>query len=446
MLHERRREGPAGAAGAASPSPAPPFARGAPWNAAASRAAWTARAVAGAVLLVPLALVLCVGALRGWSAPLDEREMGASPVVGDLAAASSDGLLRPAHGARSSLVEATQTAQTATEAHPDAAQNGAAASATPLPGNLFFPGKLVTEGLGMTRTDVLKRCYLPPRFHVEISQGCTVSDRYRLVYHLTPQTGSSTGRHVLKNEFEGRDWVHGCERLVHEPGWTHLITLRNPTTRAFAAYEEMLVRNVNHEEESGANLLPPRVAAFFEPFRGKRYADYAAMFETREGVAALTRAYERFMRDWDGTVFDVHLASQVAYAFARGGDRRASAAHISRVFDTHLIDREFRELGARVGLPKPPRVIRGRAYPRRLNVSDVSDDVFQKMCLLYAIDYCCLDYELPPACLRAAPGKRVACRWVPRAELDARRRTDLDALDAQLGLATPGLVAAVAGA
>jgi hypothetical protein len=61
-----------------------------------------------------------------------------------------------------------------------------------------------------------------------------------------------------------------------------------------------------------------------------------------------------------------------------------------------------------------PQVIHGRAYPRRMNVSDVSDDAMQAMCRVYAIDFCCLNYELPPACLRAPPGRRVLCKWLEK--------------------------------
>jgi hypothetical protein len=64
-----------------------------------------------------------------------------------------------------------------------------------------------------------------------------------------------------------------------------------------------------------------------------------------------------------------------------------------------------------VGLQKKPKVIRGRAYPRRLNVSQVSDEAYQAMCRRYKEDFCCLNYALPPQCLRAK-SERVRCKWV----------------------------------
>ena len=292
------------------------------------------------------------------------------------------------------------------------------------PPHYFAPGSLKWD-----RTTVLKRCFLPKGFKVSENQGCTVSEKHKLVYHMTPKSGSSTGRHVVKADFEGKDWTHArdCQRATLLRGWLNFATLRNPTTRAFASYEEMFVRNINQQDKGQGHSIPPRFEAFFRPYEanGFTYRNYSAMFDDPQGVARLTRSYEQFMRDWDGTMFDVHLGSQVSYAFVRDPTTGLpSAEHLTRVFDTHNMEAEFVDLAKRLGLPKRPRVIKGRAYPRRLNVSDVSDDAFQRMCEIYAVDYCCLNYELPPACARAPPAKRVWCRWASANDLpvgDPRR-------------------------
>jgi hypothetical protein len=271
--------------------------------------------------------------------------------------------------------------------------------------NIFLPGTIPN------RTQILKRCLVPSSFRLSPNQGCTISEKYHLIYHMTPKSGSSTGRHVIKNDFNGVDHMHGCDGTHYSnTNWTQIVTLRNPTTRAFASYEEMFVRNINTYP---INHIPREFRQFFTPYEKFQYPNYSAMFDHAQGINQLTRSYEQFMRDWDGTVFDMHLGSQVSYNLRRTSKNgRPNANHLTYVFDTHNMDEAFQSLAQQVGLGKKPRVIKGRAYPRRLNVSDVSAEAFQTMCRIYAVDYCCLNYELPMKCLNAPIGNRVRCRWV----------------------------------
>jgi len=225
---------------------------------------------------------------------------------------------------------------------------------------------------------------------------------------MTPKSGSSTGRHVIKNDFDGIDYTSGCvvPRGEDSKQWMQIATLRNPASRAFASYEEMFVRRLGQLDH-----IPAQYHAFMKPFEGFSYPNYSAMFDKPAGVAMLTRAYEQFMRDWDGQVFDMHLERQVLYNVRRDASGRISSKHLSLVFDTHKMQEAFEWLAMQKNLDHAPKVIRGRAYPRRMNVSDVSDEAMQAMCRFYAIDFCCLNYELPPACLSAPTGQRVRCRW-----------------------------------
>jgi len=228
---------------------------------------------------------------------------------------------------------------------------------------------------------------------------------------MTPKSGSSTGRHVVKNDFDGTDYMSGCNvpRGEDASKWMQIATLRNPATRAFASYEEMFVRRLGNLKH-----IPAPFQAFMKPFEGFLYPNYSAMFDKPAEVAKLTRAYERFMKDWDGkTVFDMHLERQVLYNVRRDASipGRATSRHLSLVFDTHKMQEAFEWLAIEKNLDHTPKVIRGRAYPRRMNVSDVSDEAMQAMCRFYALDFCCLNYELPAACVHASVGHRVRCRW-----------------------------------
>jgi len=280
----------------------------------------------------------------------------------------------------------------------------------------FLPGSL-----NLSRTGVLHKCYVPASVKLPAGQGCSRSDKYKIIFHMTPKSGSSTGRHVIKNDFGGVD--HFSDSACRAPSgpdhdhWIEVAVLRNPSTRAFASYEEMFVRRLGSPE-----MIPVNSRAFMEPFRGWLYPNYSALFDTVEGVRKLNDAYEQFMRDWDGKAFDMHLESQVAYNMRRrpGVSNRHSSDHLRFVFDTHSMEESFHQLADMVHLGKKPRVIRGRAYPRRLNVSNVSDEAFQAMCRRYRDDFCCLNYPLPKQCLRNVPtGRRVRCKWtVPEGETE----------------------------
>lgn len=285
--------------------------------------------------------------------------------------------------------------------------NGKLGKSDTVDADLFLPGSIQ----GMNRTRILHQCYIPSTVQLPIFPGCSISHKYKVIFHMTPKSGSSTGRHVIKNDFEGED--HLSERSClprNGENYIQLAVLRNPTTRAFAAYEEMFVRRLGEPE-----LIPKKFRAFMEPFRGWIYKNYSALFDNVEGVRKLNDAYEKFMEVWDGTAFDMHLDSQVMYNVRKNrAKNRHDARHLAFVFDTHAMEESFEVLARMVNLGKKPRVIRGRSYPRRLNVSNVSDRAYQAMCRIYKDDYCCLNYELPPACLRddIPKGQSVRCKWI----------------------------------
>ena len=49
-------------------------------------------------------------------------------------------------------------------------------------------------------------------------------------------------------------------------------------------------------------------------------------------------------------------------------------------------------------------LIRGRSYPRRFNKSKVSDESVRRVCRYAALDYCCLNFEMPKQCRDGAAG------------------------------------------
>ena len=264
-------------------------------------------------------------------------------------------------------------------------------------GRVFLPGSITAD----SRIDVMRRCYVDPqKLHLRhFSQElCSISEKYKLVYYLMPKSGSSTGRHVMKHDFDATE-RGGCKHMDLSAYFRFAI-LRNPVSRFFASYEEMFVRRLGK-----LDLIPKKFRAFMKPYEGFEYKQYSAMFDDPAGVTQLTRTFEEFMGLWDGNPFDNHLSLQVP-SLADPITGRISG--IDMVFDTHKMEESFGEIAKRVGAAEP-RIIKGRAYPRRMNVSDISAEAWRQLCRIAAVDFCCLNYPLPAQCLEPTPA--VQCRY-----------------------------------
>lgn len=135
----------------------------------------------------------------------------------------------------------------------------------------FLPGSLP-----MNRTETLHKCYFPVSNKLPTIQGCTISEKYKIIFYMTPKAGSSTGRHVVKNDFEGVDHEVRCRipEGENESEWIQMAVLRNPTTRAFASYEEMFVRHLGRVQH-----IPERFRRFMIPFQDFIYLNYSALFD-----------------------------------------------------------------------------------------------------------------------------------------------------------------------
>lgn len=123
----------------------------------------------------------------------------------------------------------------------------------------------------------------------------------------------------------------------------------------------------------------------------------------------LTKSFERFVQDYDGKIiFETHLSLQIPLLFNREGE----AIQVDVVAETHEFDEFFQKLSVKKGF-KMSKVIRGRAYPRRFNVTALKRKTLWKICRLASIDYCCLNHVLPPECLELGipHGEAVRCRW-----------------------------------
>mmetsp|Transcript_17058 Transcript_17058/g.33286 ORF Transcript_17058/g.33286 Transcript_17058/m.33286 type:complete len:378 (+) Transcript_17058:32-1165(+) len=274
----------------------------------------------------------------------------------------------------------------------------------------FAPGSL-----SMTRAESMKKCWVDPKGMYRTHFGdylCVVSESQKMVFYHVRKSGSSTGREVATKTFGGRDMQNCKRRAADIKNYYTVAFVRNPITRFFASYEEMFVRTLgNHRVPKQFDVFHADLENYkaYErifcgpdadlPRRGqKKPCDQVLTRETGE----LAHRFERFVKAWDGTMFEQHLGFQAPVLSSNDG----KPFRLDFIGDTKHTDEHWQQIGKHLNVPKV-EVIRGRAYPRRMNITYIQTETYERICRLAAIDFCCLNFELPPQCANAG----VSCEW-----------------------------------
>jgi hypothetical protein len=231
--------------------------------------------------------------------------------------------------------------------------------------------------------------------------------------------------------------------------YTLVSFVREPLDRFYSSYDEALLRwgpwwgdreHVEKMPEMAKNYAKNRHRLDRYPYlyEGIRtYEDYSRLFcrpggegapgdvrraaDAGAGAAAcdgaraapppvgltLTGRFERFVRDYDGTdPFDVHLGCQVPH-LADG--RNGRPLPMTVLYNASEAERGWRDIADALGVEIPEgglKVVRNA--PRRFDPSRVANRTKQKICRILALDYCCLNIELPEVC-RMREGEGVYC-------------------------------------
>ncbi|KAL7547689.1 hypothetical protein ACHAWF_010990 [Thalassiosira exigua] len=337
----------------------------------------------------------------------DEKEDGGGPSVGSTPPASDDEALlrwlRLRTNATSSSSASTYSQLLSAPVH-------------------FEPG-----ALPFSQLSALKRCRADPavyrkHFLERALRRVPYSEKHKLAYVMLPKSGSSTGRFMMKHEFDA------VERQTNVNAIEHVIAfVREPTSRFYSQYEEAYARTApwhsaqNKYQEGGGTPHP--FPGLHEGFA--TYHDYEDAFcppstrkHRRECIyrptqenGTLASRFSRFVRAYSGRdPFDVHLALQVPLLSDPSAGR---AVKITELYNTADAEREWqlvakRYLGEEVALEKAAAanreakesggVIKGRSFPRRLDKALVEQGTERRICELALLDYCCLNFELPQAC------------------------------------------------
>mmetsp|Transcript_859 Transcript_859/g.1678 ORF Transcript_859/g.1678 Transcript_859/m.1678 type:complete len:380 (+) Transcript_859:9-1148(+) len=257
---------------------------------------------------------------------------------------------------------------------------------------VFAPGTLA-----LPRQDVLAQCWSDPQnefFKQHYARHtCTYSDKYKLLYYLIEKSGSSSNR-LMTAESLGASETSCTSHQSQSKA--QIAFVRNPITRFFAQYEEFTARRLDRKNTE----IPQQYRSYLDGLPS--YKAYDALFTQPQ---KLTERFERFLQLWDGReVFDVHLRKQTMYLSDDKTGYGLQLDYIGEVNRTMMSD--WKRMSSLFGLPEV-KEIHGRTYPRRMNTSSVNVEALRALCRITAVDFCCLNFLLPPACQGV-----VECKWV----------------------------------
>jgi hypothetical protein len=226
---------------------------------------------------------------------------------------------------------------------------------------------------------------------------------------MIAKAGSSTCRYIMKHSLGAIE--KKCRLDHHEHHGQHnkfrFSMVREPTSRFYSSYQEAFYRNFKRVDQ-----IPTRYRSFLEPFSNLTRRTYSYLVQqSSHSTDNLTLALETFVRDYDAhEPFDGHLRLQIPRLTNSKTGRTIS---LNSLYDSNNMNASFEEIGTKIGIEDDIPVV--HAYDRgnkRMNFERVSYATQRKICQLSAIDYCCLNYELPPQCEGA-----VKCQWVSKPKI-----------------------------
>eukprot|EP00978_Attheya_sp_CCMP212_P012606 scaffold31521_cov55-Attheya_sp.AAC.5 len=259
-----------------------------------------------------------------------------------------------------------------------------------------------------------------------------VSVRYKLIDLFIPKSASSTSRAAMRDGFNATEKRLNYDDLktnVNKLNFSVVTFIREPLDRFYSAYDEAFLRVAPWHPWSPWNKSNSVNNKFPYPylFEGiKNEDDFRQLFcpdeilrsgkykniitklcdEAESVDANLTLRFERFVHDYNGSdPFDVHLTLQVLHLINSSGE----PLPISHFYNASEAKKDWGVIANNFGVNiSEGGDTHARKRSRKFNVDLVSVATKQKICRLMALDYCCLNIELPVFC-REEGGDGVFC-------------------------------------
>lgn len=312
----------------------------------------------------------------------------------------------------------------------------------------FKPG-----ALQQSSAKTLQQCFVDANKYAEHTKRSqknivvSISHKHKIIYRNIPKSASSTARHAMMDFLEGEDqqvYHNKMMNLAHNEHYTMISFIREPLTRFFSSYDEAFFRMGPWMGDIKGEIVfdKPKMRNWYHDVKHKldKYPylyegmkeinDFRKMYCPKDVLATgkflrcndydsiddgrLLKRFERFVNEYDGIKpFDIHLNMQTTnLIYGKTGE----PLPITTLYNSSDAEKGWQEVASRVGVTIPDDEMKhGRHQSRRFDVSKVSEVTQRKICQILALDYCCLNFELPKVCsegvycsLEQMEGKRMA--------------------------------------
>jgi len=280
----------------------------------------------------------------------------------------------------------------------------------PNDGDVFEPGSL-----DYNRLETLRKCYVDPIRYQDHFPGpsdiqCTTSETHKIVYRMIGKSGSSSARLTLEHKFNALKERENCRLHDDDLEYHKLSFVRDPFSRFISAFRQEL--QVGYRKRNEFSHVKRKMK--------KRHLENHNM---------TVRALETYVDSYNGIGKNIgHLRLQVTKLLPQrvmNYDAIYDMTDMEDVFKILLHSRSpnstYHDDSIAVNDAPTDVAIDTAAnntqntttvsHKRKLRI-DTSVIALQtkiKICQLSALDFCCLNYELPPECRG-----HVKCRWTQR--------------------------------
>ncbi|KAL9180733.1 hypothetical protein ACHAXT_011186 [Thalassiosira profunda] len=310
--------------------------------------------------------------------------------------------------------------------------------------------------LDMPPAEALRYCYVNATIYKNHTKEgkqslVSLSDRHKLIYRNIPKSSSSSARHAMQDYLDGEDsrMKHDTmEELVHRKRYQMISFIRDPLNRFYSSYDEAFFRMGPWMLNGPIVRDKPRIRQAYNnsKWRVEKYPylyegfdtidDFRQLYCPAEVLATgrfldcngipsiddgnLAHRFEQFVRDYSGLdPFDIHLNLQMGSLIFPTGE----PFPVTKLYNATDAEKGWQEVAGRRGVEIPDgEMTHGRKITRRFNVSLVSKEAKRKICRLLALDYCCLNMQLPKVCREAGEDEAVYCSWSGGTRLQCRTR------------------------
>lgn len=279
----------------------------------------------------------------------------------------------------------------------------------------FRPGTL-----NMTHLEAMRYCFVNPKIYRHHWQRGSdyrrsrnaYSEQHKLLYWMIAKSGSSGAKRMMQNHFDG--YVRKIPMDLQE--YHKFSFVREPVSRFVSSFNEMLFRDGPWKtRQRGCNKNYPFL---FQNMTGQKDVLRSSGLKGKnpDEYTELMRRFDYFVKVYNGRKpCNGHMRMQVTRLLHV--DKRTEDVELFPIDEIYSI-KKWRDVWVKlsetrnVSIPEPEYHRAIKSSPSYINSRILSNGTTRAVCHLMAVDYCCLNFPLPPPC--AEDDKPVYCAVVQR--------------------------------